>query len=269
VLAAPRRKVAKRKTARRGRRLGGRRAAGPRATPETAREQIRLLKKLYPGARCSLDYETPFQLLVATILSAQCTDERVNQVTPGLFRRYPTPESFATEEIGEIEEAIRSTGFFRSKAKSLQEMSRDLVARHEGRVPPSMEALVRLRGVGRKTANVVLGNAFDRAEGVVVDTHVARLATRLGLTRERDPIKIERDLMAIVPRAEWSLFAHLLIHHGRAVCQARKPRCEACALDGICPKIGVGKARAKAATGGNDGGRGGKGGGKRSRPGRS
>lgn len=222
-------------------------AGGRRVAPETVREQIRVLRRLYPGARCSLDYETPFQLLVATILSAQCTDERVNQVTPGLFRRYPTPEALAAEEPGEIEEAVRSTGFFRNKAKALQAMSRHLLERHGGQVPAEMDALTALAGVGRKTANVVLGNAFDRAEGVVVDTHVTRLAKRLGLTRHSDPVKIEQDLMSLVPRADWTIFSHLLIHHGRAVCQARKPRCAECGLESLCPKVGVAKAGARAA----------------------
>ncbi len=222
-------------TARRGK-VPARRRAEPQ---RDLRNVTQILKRLYPGARCSLDYQNPFQLLVATILSAQCTDERVNKVTPDLFRRYPAPADVAGAEIGEIEEAIRSTGFFRNKAKAIQEASRDLVAKHGGRVPASLEALVELRGVGRKTANVVLGNAFDVAEGIVVDTHVARLSRRLGLTKATDPVKIEQDLMERVDRSEWTLFSHLLIHHGRAVCQARKPRCEACGLSELCPKIGV------------------------------
>jgi endonuclease-3 len=201
--------------------------------------QIRVLKRLYPGARTALDYETPFQLLVATILSAQCTDERVNMTTPALFRRFRGPRDFAEAESGEIQEAIRSTGFFRSKTKSLQAMSRDLVDKHGGEVPRTMEDLVTLRGVGRKTANVVLGDAFGISEGIVVDTHVTRLSRRLGLTKQRDPVKIERDLMAKVPKHDWTLFAHLLILHGRAICQARKPRCPECPLAPLCPKIGV------------------------------
>jgi len=201
--------------------------------------QIRILKRLYPGARTALDYQTPFQLLVATILSAQCTDERVNMVTPGLFRRFRGPRDFAEAESGELQEAIRSTGFFRSKTKSLQAMSRDLVDKHGGEVPRTMDDLVALRGVGRKTANVVLGDAFGISEGVVVDTHVTRLSRRLGLTKQRDPVKIERDLMAKVPKRDWTLFAHLLILHGRAICQARKPRCTECGLAPLCPKVGV------------------------------
>jgi endonuclease-3 len=200
--------------------------------------QIRTLKRLYPGARCSLDYRDPFQLLVSTILSAQCTDERVNMVTPGLFARYPGPGAFADEELAEIEEAIRSTGFFRSKAKSIQAASRDIVEKHGGDVPDSLDDLVELRGVGRKTANVVLGNAFG-IPGVVVDTHVGRLTRRMGLTREEDPVKVEFDLMERVPKKEWTLYSHLLIHHGRAVCQSRKPRCSECRLARTCPKIGV------------------------------
>jgi endonuclease-3 len=201
--------------------------------------QIRVLKRLYPGARTALDYQTPFQLLVATILSAQCTDERVNMVTPGLFRRWRGPRDFAEAETPELEEAIRSTGFFRSKTKSLMAMSRDLVEKHGGEVPASMEELVQLRGVGRKTANVVLGNAFGISEGVVVDTHVTRLSKRLGLSSQTDPVKIELDLMEKVAKRDWTLFSHLLILHGRAVCQARKPRCGECALAPLCPKLGV------------------------------
>jgi len=223
--------------------------ARPRAKKKAARRsrlpridiaaQIRVLKRLYPGARTALDYQTPFQLLVATILSAQCTDERVNMVTPGLFRRWRGPRDFAEAETQELEEAIRSTGFFRSKTKSLQAMSRDLVEKHRGEVPSSMEELVRLRGVGRKTANVVLGNAFGIAEGVVVDTHVTRLSKRLGLSSHSDPVKIELDLMEKVPKRDWTLFSHLLILHGRAVCQARKPHCAECAVAPLCPKTGV------------------------------
>jgi endonuclease-3 len=201
--------------------------------------QIRVLKRLYPGARTALDYQTPFQLLVATILSAQCTDERVNMVTPGLFRRFRGPRDFAEAEAGEVEEAIRSTGFFRSKTKSLQAASRDLVEKFGGEVPRTMEELVTLRGVGRKTANVVLGDAFELSFGIVVDTHVTRLSRRLGLTKQSDPVKIERDLMTKVPKQDWTLFSHLLILHGRAVCQARKPRCGECAVASLCPKLGV------------------------------
>jgi endonuclease-3 len=194
-----------------------------------------ILKATYPDARCSLDHGSPFQLLVATILSAQCTDERVNLVTPSLFRRYPTPAKLAAAEPAELERAIQSTGFFRSKAKSLLGMSAALVEQHNGEVPRSMEQLTELAGVGRKTANVVMGNALDQAVGVTVDTHVARLSQRLGLTRHTDPVKIELDLMPIVPAADWTLWSHLLIYHGRATCQARKPRCGDCPLLAHCP----------------------------------
>jgi endonuclease-3 len=200
---------------------------------------LRKLKRAYAGARCSLDYADAYQLLVATILSAQCTDERVNKVTPDVFGRWPDARALAEAEPGEIEAVIRSTGFFRAKARSLSSMSADVVA-HFGGVPPrTMSELVTLRGVGRKTANVVLGNAYGLNEGVVVDTHVGRLARRMGLTRQTDPVKVERDLMAKVPQKEWTLFSHLLIHHGRAVCQARKPLCSACTLAEACPKVGV------------------------------
>jgi len=231
-------------------RAGAKKKAAKAPTPKAPRTlrraarvdvaaQIRVLKRFYPGARTALDYQTPFQLLVATILSAQCTDERVNMVTPGLFRRYRGPKDFAEAESPELEEAIRSTGFFRSKTKSIQAMSRDIVEKHGGEVPRTMSELVTLRGVGRKTANVVLGDAFGLSEGIVVDTHVTRLSRRLGLTKQSDPVKIERDLMDKVPRPDWTLFAHLLILHGRAVCQARKPRCRECPLARLCPKLGV------------------------------
>ena len=200
-----------------------------------AAEIVRRLRAEYPDARCSLDHENAYQLLVATILSAQCTDERVNQVTPALFARYPTAEDLAAARQEELEELIRSTGFYRSKAKSLLGMANALVERHGGQVPDTMDALVELPGVGRKTANVVLGNAFGKAEGVVVDTHVTRLSNRLGLTRHRDPEKIEADLMACVAREDWTDLAHLFIYHGRAVCKAPKPRCGECVLADLCP----------------------------------
>jgi len=210
-----------------------------RATPERAREIYDRLAAHYPDAHCALDYKTPYQLLVATILSAQCTDKRVNMVTPALFKRYRTPASMADADPAELEEMIKSTGFFRNKAKSLLGMSRALVERHRGKVPDQLDELVTLPGVGRKTANVVLGNAFDRNEGVVVDTHVARLSQRLGLTRQTDPVKIERDLMRLVPRERWTMLAHLLIEHGRRTCVARRPRCEECFLNDICPSSRV------------------------------
>ena len=199
------------------------------------REVLRRLKKAYPGANCALEHRTPFELLVATILSAQCTDVRVNMVTPALFAKYPTPRSLAEADQADVEELIRSTGFFRNKAKNLIGMARALVESHGGEVPAAMDALRVLPGVGRKTANVVLGNAFGMNEGVTVDTHVARLTKLLGLTRHSDPLKIERDLMDLVPRRDWTLVSHLLIWHGRQVCIARRPRCGECVLRHGCP----------------------------------
>ena len=199
---------------------------------------IERLEAAYPDAACALVHRDPFQLLVATILSAQCTDERVNKVTPGLFAKYPDAGAFAGAPLPDLERAVQSTGFFRAKARSIQECCRDLVAKHGGDVPKAMDALTALRGVGRKTANVVLGNAFG-IPGVVVDTHVGRLSARLGLTREADPVKVESDLMALLPREEWTRFSHLLIHHGRAVCLARKPHCSRCGLSDLCPRRGV------------------------------
>jgi endonuclease III len=199
------------------------------------RRIIAKLKREYPDAQCALDHKTPFELLVATILSAQCTDVRVNLVTPALFARYPTAEALAAADPMAVEEMIRSTGFFRNKTKSLIGMAKAVAERHQGQVPRDMESLRVLPGVGRKTANVVLGNAFGIDEGIVVDTHVSRLSQLLKLTGETDPEKIERDLMALVPRADWTLVAHLLIHHGRRVCIARRPRCESCVLAALCP----------------------------------
>lgn len=204
-----------------------------------AAEVMLRLEREHPDAHCELDHETPLQLLVATILSAQCTDKRVNMVTPFLFRTFPTAASLADAPAERLEDVIRSTGFFRNKTKSLIGLGKALVERHEGEVPDSMDALVKLPGVGRKTANVVLGNAFRRDEGIVVDTHVARLSLRLGLTRETDPVKIERDLMALFPRDKWTNLAHLFIFHGRRVCHARVPKCEVCVLSDICPSSRV------------------------------
>jgi endonuclease III len=201
------------------------------------------LLKLYPDARCALNHRNPFELLIATILSAQCTDVRVNMVTPALFKRFGSPAKMAGADLAELEELIRTTGFFRNKAKSIQGAGARITAEHGGRVPDTMEALLKLPGVARKTANVVLGNAFGRSEGVVVDTHIARLSQRMDLTRHADPVKIERDLMALFPRENWTLLAHLLIHHGRAVCSARKPDCGNCPLGPqatkLCPQRGV------------------------------
>ena len=208
-------------------------------TPERAAEIYRRLAEHYPNAHCALDFNTPFQLLVATILSAQCTDKRVNMVTPALFKRYRTPAAMAEARPEELEEMIKSTGFFRNKTKSLLAMSRAVAEEHSGRVPDSIEALVKLPGVGRKTANVVLGNAYDKNEGVVVDTHVGRVSARLGLTKETDPVKVEQDLVKLFPREQWTMLAHLLIEHGRRICEARRPKCEACFLNDICPSSQV------------------------------
>jgi endonuclease-3 len=201
-----------------------------------ARAILRRLRAAYPEARCSLDFTTPWELLVATILSAQCTDERVNMVTPGLFRQYPDVQAFADADEREIAKAIFQTGFHNQKARSLHGAAVAVLERHDGRVPRSTEQLVRLPGVGRKTAAVVSGNAFGRREGIAVDTHVGRLSRRLGLTAETDPEKVERTLMAIVPRSAWVEWSHLLIWHGRAVCLSRTPRCEECVLLDLCPE---------------------------------
>ena len=197
------------------------------------------LAAAYPDATCELDFSNPYELLVATILSAQCTDARVNIVTPALFARYPDAAALARAEQADLEELIRSTGFYRNKAKSLLGMARALVERHGGEVPPTMEALTALPGVGRKTANVVLGTAFGLATGVVVDTHVARLAGRMGLSKHHDADGIEQDLMRLFPTTSWVALGHRLILHGRRVCAARKPACERCTLAPICPRIGV------------------------------
>lgn len=193
------------------------------------------LEELYPDAECELNYGSPFELLVATILSAQCTDVRVNLVTPELFRRFSGPEAFANADIAEIEALIRSTGFFHNKATAIQSASRQLMAEHQGTVPNDLQALTALKGVGRKTASVVMGNAFGRADGIVVDTHVARLSQRLRLSRQTQPEKIELDLMTLVPAENWVQFPHWMIAHGRRVCKARKPLCSECPLALHCP----------------------------------
>jgi endonuclease-3 len=198
-----------------------------------------LLTKEYPDAHCELDFETPFQLAVATILSAQTTDERVNMVTPELFARYPDAHALAAAVQEDVEGIIRSTGFFRNKAKNIVGFARGVVAEHGGEVPSGMDELAALPGVGRKTANVILGNAFGVDEGVVVDTHVKRLATLLGFARETTPEKIERELMALFPRERWTMLSHLLIWHGRRVCVARRPRCEDCVVSHLCPSSRV------------------------------
>lgn len=197
------------------------------------------LRAAYPRPRCALIHDGPFQLLIATILSAQCTDERVNQVTPVLFKEFPTPEKLGAASLPVVERLVRSTGFYRQKAKSIVLTSRMLMERHNGHVPRNMDALLALRGVARKTANVVLGTGFGVAEGVVVDTHVKRLSRRLGLTRESDPVKVERDLMKRIKKKEWVWFSHALIHHGRAVCSALRPRCDVCPVRALCPSAGT------------------------------
>jgi endonuclease-3 len=199
---------------------------------------VRRLARAYPDAHCALSYESPLQLLVATILSAQCTDARVNRVTPALFARYPDARAFASARPRELERLIHSTGFFRNKARNIIACCRRLVAKHGGEVPRTMEELVPLPGIGRKTANVILGNAFG-VPGIPVDTHVSRLSQRMGLTEATDPVKIERDLAALVPRKEWTMFGHRMIFHGRQVCHARKPLCEQCGLAAVCPRVGL------------------------------
>ena len=199
---------------------------------------VEVLHRTYPDAHCELDFTNPLELLVATILSAQCTDKRVNIVTKDLFRRCPTARDYAEIAQEELERLIQSTGFFRAKAKNIRACCAALVAHHGGTVPRTMEALTQLAGVGRKTANVVLGNAFDENVGVVVDTHVARLSQRLGLTRETTPEKIEQNLMVLIPRAQWTLFSHWLIWHGRRRCTARKPDCPGCEVALLCPSAG-------------------------------
>jgi endonuclease III len=218
----------------------------PRPMPELtaerraqARRVVRGLTALYPNPICALVHRSPFELLVATILSAQCTDARVNLVTPALFARFPDAEALAGADLAEVEALIHSTGFFRAKAKSLVGMARAVVERHSGVIPRDLESLTALPGVGRKTAHVVRGVAFGLAEGVVVDTHVKRLSYRLGLTDATDPLAVERDLVAAIPRKQWIAISHRLIDHGRAVCRAIRPRCDACELAKICPKRGV------------------------------
>ncbi len=205
------------------------------AREERVKKIIRLLRKHYPAAKTSLSYDNVHQLLVATILSAQCTDERVNMVTPGLFKKYRSIKAFAEADLKELGEDIKSTGFFNNKAKSIKKSAQELLERHNGEMPRTIDELTKLSGVGRKTASVVLGNAFGIAEGVVVDTHVARISRLLGLTREKDPVKIERDLMAVLPKKDWIDWSHMIILHGRALCKARKPDCPNCFLNTLCP----------------------------------
>ncbi len=209
--------------------------------PAAARlpELTRLLRAAHPDARCELNFDNPLQLLVATILSAQCTDVRVNMTTPALFEKYPHVLAFAEAERAELEQAIRSTGFYRQKARFIQKSAQQILSKHGGSVPADMRSLTALTGVARKTANVVLGTGFGIADGVVVDTHVKRLSNRLRLTSQQNPEKIEKDLMALVPRNEWVAISHLLIFHGRRVCNARKPNCAACTLNHLCPSSEV------------------------------
>lgn len=200
---------------------------------------IALFKRYYPDAHCALNHRNPFELLVATVLSAQCTDERVNMVTPALFEKFPTPQAMAKAKLSELEALIRSTGFYKNKAKNLKSCAQDLVTKHKGKIPQDLEALVELAGVGRKTANVVLGNAFDIASGIVVDTHVTRLSNRLGWVKTDNAVLIEKQLCKEVPEEDWIMLSHYLISHGRAICKARKPDCAHCFLEETCPKKGV------------------------------
>lgn len=203
------------------------------------KEIIKRLKKEYPDAHCALDHTNAFELLIATILSAQCTDVRVNKVTADLFRKYRKPADYISVPQTELEEDIRSTGFYRNKAKNIQAACQKIIDDFDNEVPNDIDKLLTLNGVARKTANVVLGNAFGIASGVVVDTHVRRLSNRLGLTKQQDPVKIENELNELVPKKDWVMFPHWLIWHGREICKARKPLCDKCVLEDICPKIGV------------------------------
>jgi endonuclease-3 len=203
---------------------------------------IKLLRKAYPQSRTALEYETPLQILVSTILSAQCTDERVNRITPALFKKYPNAAAFAKADKAELEMDIRPTGFFRNKAKSIMGAARKIVEDFGGEVPDSMEKLITLPGVARKTANIVLSSVFKKAEGIAVDVHVKRLSCRMGLSKQAVPEKVEQDLLKIVPKDAWLDFNYLLVNHGRAVCQARKPRCADCVIAALCPKIGLPRA---------------------------
>ncbi|MDX2217040.1 MAG: endonuclease III [Oculatellaceae cyanobacterium bins.114] len=211
------------------------------AKKHRALEVLVRLKRLYPDATCSLNYDTPVQLLVATILSAQCTDERVNMVTPELFRRFPDAAALASADLSEIEALVRSTGFYRNKAKNIQGACRMIVTEYGGQVPKLMEELLKLPGVARKTANVVLAHAYGINAGVTVDTHVKRLSNRLGLTEHDDPVRIERDLIELLPQPDWENWSIRLIYHGRAVCMARNPACERCLLADLCPSVNVAK----------------------------
>lgn len=213
------------------------------ATAEVRRRADKIVKVLardYPQARCSLEFHTPLELLVATILSAQCTDKRVNLVTPKLFAKYPSAAAYAEAPLPELERDIQSTGFYRNKAKSIKQCCQKLVEKYQGEVPDNLEDLVDMPGIGRKTANVILGTAFGIASGVVVDTHVSRVSRRLGLSDQKDAVRIERDLIELIPQKQWIAFSHRMILLGRGPCTARKPKCGECPLDEVCPKIGVG-----------------------------
>ncbi len=220
--------------------------SSPQPTPadpalrRRAKRIYQKLEQLYPDAHCALDHRSPFQLLTATILSAQCTDVRVNLVTPALFKAYPTAKKMAAAKITDLERLVKTTGFFRNKAKSIKGAAMVIEQDHEGEVPDTMDELLKLPGVARKTANVVLGNAFGKNIGVVVDTHVGRLSVRLGWTEQTDPKKVERDLMGVFPQKDWTMLSHLLIHLGRGPCRARNPKCDGCALLKSCPRVGVG-----------------------------
>lgn len=204
-----------------------------------ANKVLRRLRLDYPDSGCSLTHKTPLQLLISTMLSAQCTDKQVNRVTPKLFKKYPKTADFATVRLSQLERDIKSTGFYRNKAKNIKACCQQLMELHDGQVPDDLDSLVELAGVGRKTANAVLGSAFGIASGVVVDTHVGRITRRLGMTKEKDPVKVERDLNQQLPRTQWISFTHRMIDHGRQVCSARKPRCEQCSMKRFCPRIGV------------------------------
>lgn len=217
----------------------GKKSTTAQAGQVAVAEILRRLDKEYPGATTALRYSNPLELLVATILSAQCTDERVNQVTESLFRKYRSAADYARASQEELEQEIKSTGFFRNKAKMIRECCQILAEKYGGEVPKDIDILTQLPGIGRKTANVVLGTAYGIPTGVVVDTHVERVSRRLGLTQQKNRDKIEEDLMRLVPQKQWILFSHQLIHHGRRVCTARKPKCDACVLEDLCPKIGV------------------------------
>lgn len=216
-----------------------RRSETPVEKKRRARSIIARLKREFPEAQCALDHTSPLELLVATILSAQCTDARVNMVTPGLFAKYMSAADYAAADPTVLQREIQSTGFFRNKTKSILGMAHALEERHGGQVPDTMDELVALPGVGRKTANVVLGNAFGKNEGIVVDTHVGRISGLLKLTTQTDPVKVERDLMELVPRKDWTIFSHLLILHGRKTCIARRPKCESCRINDLCPSSRV------------------------------